>query len=341
MISIIIPLHNLGKNGDYCLKKCLDSIIAQTYTDFEVLLMENGSTDDTVDVAKEYCMQDNRFKLFILEKIGVSNARNHGISAAAGEYITFVDGDDYISEDFLESASSLFLSSDVDIIFLPWSFYYQNNNKVKNILSFSSSKVIERPKEDNKKITSFVCAKIIKSSIIKNSLLFSTDMVTAEDSLFMTEAYFKAKKIGFVHHGGGYYYTQNRKGQTTIKISIKKVNNLYSLIEKYRVIYKNYNVLNENEKILENLTVSFFVGDKFSQTDISKLSLSDLKSFLLQHKDEIIKLNIDEFNCKKWQKVWLKRIQYFTLKNKAHYFIKFMRIYRNILPKFLRKKFYD
>lgn len=236
---------------------------------------------------------------------------------------------------------SLFLSSDVDIIFLPWSFYYQNNNKVKNILSFSSSKVIERPKEDNKKITSFVCAKIIKSSIIKNSLLFSTDMVTAEDSLFMTEAYFKAKKIGFVHHGGGYYYTQNRKGQTTIKISIKKVNNLYSLIEKYRVIYKNYNVLNENENILDNLTVSFFVGDKFSQTDISKLSLSDLKSFLLQHKDEIIKLNIDEFNCKKWQKVWLKRIQYFTLKNKAHYFIKFMRIYRNILSKFLRKKFYS
>lgn len=92
---------------------------------------------------------------------------------------------------------SLFLSSDVDIIFLPWSFYYQNNNKVKNILSFSSSKVIERPKEDNKKITSFVCAKIIKSSIIKNTLLFSTDMVTGEDSLFMTEAYF-IKELAFL-----------------------------------------------------------------------------------------------------------------------------------------------
>ena len=61
---------------------------------------------------------------------------------------------------------SLFLSSDVDIIFLPWSFYYQNNNKVKNILSFSSSKVIERPKVDDKKITSFVCSKIIKNTLL-------------------------------------------------------------------------------------------------------------------------------------------------------------------------------
>lgn len=118
---------------------------------------------------------------------------------------------------------SLFLSSDVDIIFLPWSFYYQNNNKVKNILSFSSSKVIERPKEDNKKITSFVWAKIIKSSIIKNTLLFSTDMVTGEDSLFMTETYFKAKRIGFVHHGGGIIIRKIEKGRLLLKFQLKKL----------------------------------------------------------------------------------------------------------------------
>lgn len=94
MLSVVIPLHNLGYKGDYCLKMCLDSILAQTYNDYEVLLMENGSTDDTIKIAEEYCKKDNRFKLHILDTIGVSNARNKGIELAKGEYIAFIDGDD-------------------------------------------------------------------------------------------------------------------------------------------------------------------------------------------------------------------------------------------------------
>ena len=109
MVSIIIPLHNLGLKGSYCLKRCLDSILAQKYDDFEVLLMENGSSDDTVEVAKTYCQKDNRFKLHILDTIGIANARNEGLKIAAGEYVSFIDGDDAISDNFLKNTNNISL----------------------------------------------------------------------------------------------------------------------------------------------------------------------------------------------------------------------------------------
>ena len=130
MVSVIIPLHNLGSKGDYCLKKTLDSILAQTYSDYEVLLMENGSTDDTIDIAKEYCQKDSRFKLHILGTLGVSNARNKGIELATGDYISFVDGDDFISNDYLYSACSFLDSNkDVDFCVLSSEFYYVKSKK--------------------------------------------------------------------------------------------------------------------------------------------------------------------------------------------------------------------
>lgn len=337
MVSIIIPLHNLGKNGDYCLNKCLDSIMAQTYTDFEVLLMENCSSDDTVDVANTYCSKDSRFKLHILDTAGVSNARNKGIEFAKGDFITFIDGDDFVSEDYLQSASLYFNSA--DIIFLPWSFYYMPAKNIKNILSFSENKIFPRPDIDDKKLTSFICAKIIKSSITKNHLSFSTDMVISEDTLFMTEAFFNADTIACIKDGM-YFYTQNRKGQITKKAAYNLVANLFDVIEKYKNIYISHNVYEKNKDMINKMTVSFFTGENFSQTDISKLSLDDIKRFMTLHKDFILQINADNFECKKWQKVWFKRIQYFLLKDKAHYFLKFMRIYRNLLPKFIRKKLY-
>lgn len=337
MISVIVPLHNLGSKGDYCLKRCLDSLLAQTYTDFEVLLMENCSSDDTVSVAKEYCNKDKRFKLHILNTIGVSNARNKGIELAQGEYITFIDGDDFISPDYLQSAALYFNSA--DIIFLPWSFYYLPSKNTKNILSFTENSIFPRPDIDEKKLTSFICGKVIKSSIIKNHISFSNDMLIAEDTLFMTEAFFSAKIISTVKNGM-YFYTQNRKGQITKKATYNLLSNLFNVIEKYKNIYISYKVFEKNKVILDRLIVSFFIGENFSQTDISKLSTYDIKKFMALHKDFIIKINIDNSNCKKWQKVWFKRMQYFILKDKAHYFLKFMRIYRNLLPKFIRKKLY-
>lgn len=341
MISIIIPLHNLGSKGDYCLKKCLDSIIAQTYADFEVLLMENGSTDDTVDVAKKYCEKDSRFKLHVLDTIGVSNARNKGIDLSSGEYITFIDGDDFISDDYLQSASSFFNFIDIDIIFLPWSFYYQHNHKMKNNLSFNSNEISVRSNKDNKNLTKYVWAKVFKNNIIKNKIYFDKNMIVGEDSIFMTEAYFNAHKVAFSKHGT-YFYSQNRNGQTTNNLSYTKMTNLFKLIDKYENIYLKYNVFDDNKDIIELLTIVLFVGKNFAQSSLAKLSLLDINKFIHTNRDFILQMNVNDFHCKKWQKVWFRRFQK-AVKLKSAYgaiFIKFMRIYRNIFIQPFKIKWY-
>ena len=99
LISIIVPVYNTEK----FLHRCIDSILAQSYTDFELLLIDDGSKDSSGTICDEYAEKDSRVRVFHKENGGVSSARNVGLDNAWGEWITFVDSDDYIEENFLKS----------------------------------------------------------------------------------------------------------------------------------------------------------------------------------------------------------------------------------------------
>ena len=99
VISIIVPIYNAGKT----LHRCIDSILSQTYTSWELLLVDDGSTDSSGVICDEYAAQDARVRVFHKENGGVSSARNVGLDNARGEWVTFVDADDYIEENFLKS----------------------------------------------------------------------------------------------------------------------------------------------------------------------------------------------------------------------------------------------
>lgn len=101
MISVIIPVYNTDK----FLKKCLDSIINQTYIDFEVIMVDDGSTDNSANICKSFVNKDSRFKYFYKENGGSSSARNLGLRKAKGDYVAFIDSDDYIDSDYLEVLS--------------------------------------------------------------------------------------------------------------------------------------------------------------------------------------------------------------------------------------------
>ena len=111
LISVIVPVYNVE---DY-LEECLESIQQQTYTDIEVILVNDGSTDGSKEICERYCAKDNRFKLINQENQGLSEARNVGVRESIGEYIYFVDSDDVIKVDILETLFS-FMKDDVDIV---------------------------------------------------------------------------------------------------------------------------------------------------------------------------------------------------------------------------------
>ena len=102
-ISIIIPIHNVEKY----LKRCLDSVEKQIYTNLEIILINDGSTDNSLEIAEEYAKKDSRIKIYSEANHGLSAARNLGLKQVTGEYITFIDSDDYVSNDYVSYLYSL------------------------------------------------------------------------------------------------------------------------------------------------------------------------------------------------------------------------------------------
>ena len=99
MVSVIMPAYNVGQY----IGKSIESVLAQTYKNIELIVVNDGSSDATGQVVEQYCRQDARVKLLTQKNQGVSGARNNGISAACGDYISFLDGDDLWDAKFLEN----------------------------------------------------------------------------------------------------------------------------------------------------------------------------------------------------------------------------------------------
>ena len=111
-VSVIVPVYNTEKY----LNKCIDSILAQTFTDFELLLIDDGSTDNSGFICDEYAEKDKRVKVFHKENGGVSRARNLGIDNAQGEYLSFIDSDDYIRPEMYSELVAIADKFNVDLV---------------------------------------------------------------------------------------------------------------------------------------------------------------------------------------------------------------------------------
>lgn len=200
MISVIIPVYNTEKY----LRRCIDSVLASDYHDFEILLINDGSTDNSPDICREYSLKDSRIKVFHQKNQGVSAARNHGISIASGEWLIFVDSDDYITKDFLSTISNArYQNAD----FLLFDFIKSTDGPCKaaspvtpiSIRKKGMLKLLQRilvPRRlspDTNADFRSPCARAYKKSIIDQyGIRFSPRLSVGEDLLFNLEYQLKA-----------------------------------------------------------------------------------------------------------------------------------------------------
>ena len=141
-ISVIVPIYNVEKYLDECLK----SIKEQTFSDFEVIMVDDGSTDKSVEIATKYTNLDDRFNLFFKKNGGAADARNYGIEKSNGEYVAFIDSDDSIRKEFLEKLYSAIVEHNADVAVCDFRFYFINTGKTKraHILSIGNNRVYNR-----------------------------------------------------------------------------------------------------------------------------------------------------------------------------------------------------
>lgn len=187
MISLIVPIYNAAPY----IKDCLDDIKNQTSTDFEVILIDDGSTDETWRIIQEQIQGNNQFKAFHKENEGVSSARNYGLKVAKGDYICWMDVDDHITENYISDLYfSLTENPDADLIIQ--SFNRIENRRCKSVsgvrIGFYNIKEDFNLFFDGVELGNFgiSMSKLFKRSLIeKNQLRYSTNIVLGEDLDFL------------------------------------------------------------------------------------------------------------------------------------------------------------
>ena len=179
LISIIVPVFNAEK----FLKSCFDSIISQDYENWEAILVDDGSTDKSFEICKEYAEKDSRFFLIHQENKGVSSARNRGIAEAKGKFLTFIDSDDAVKENYLSYLYSLI--SKKDTVLACCSFAKEKEYDTLNIVS-KRNNAYKSLFDVKSGIQGYIGGKIIRADIVKNNnLYFDEDKKLCEDLLFL------------------------------------------------------------------------------------------------------------------------------------------------------------
>jgi glycosyltransferase involved in cell wall biosynthesis len=233
-ISIIVPVYN----AETTLQKCIDSIINQKYKDYELILVDDGSTDNSKSICDSYAQKDDRILVIHQENKGVSAARNAGLDIAKGHWISFVDSDDYIEPNFYQCD----FNDDVDLILFCIKDLDVANNSVRQSVNYSQSIQIE-----GSALKSFIdkyidtiifrapWAKLFKKELI-GSLRFCEDMKVAEDAFFVLDYLSHVHKIAQIRSGSYVFRMPLQSAACKYATPLNKVifslNNLLSVYKK-------------------------------------------------------------------------------------------------------------
>ncbi len=288
ILSVIIPAYNCQ---DY-IERTIKSILNQNFDNYELIIVDDGSTDNTLKKL-EYFSNYDHVKIFTKANGGVSDARNFGLDKVIGEYIIFIDSDDYILDGYFEYINNMIADYEIDCL-----IFNHFIGKERGVVEQSKNYQIINDEIINQKevisrfllghITNSPWDKVFKKSIVKN-IYFPKGITVGEDALFSISFFLNSSKIK-LSNKSYYVYMQDTHGVTKSAFSKKKLEDitwvmktiekkLQNQISEEKISFMIFNqmvayIINSNIKILFNSSESSFFGKK-----ISKLKIKDIKGF--------------------------------------------------------------
>ena len=270
MLSVIIPVYNVE---DY-LNECLDSVTNQTLKDMEIICIDDGSTDNSPHILKEYSKKDKRIKIITKENGGQATARNLGIKEAQGEYIAFVDSDDFIEPTMFEKLYTKAKDNNLDIAMCKIATYDNQTEEIKdNVWYYMLGVFRDFEKDifnhnDTKEFTCNIAVtpynKIYKNSLLKeNNILFPEGLIF-EDEKFFYDTYLQAKRVSIVDEFL-YYYRINRKGSTVDTIKDNDFSDIVPISKLIRETFKETDNYEDYKILLSNRFIHLQLA-RFTQT---------------------------------------------------------------------------
>ena len=287
-ISVIVPVYNV----EAYLERCVESILHQTYTNFELILINDGSTDSSGQICDDLAYQYENIKVYHIENAGVSNARNIGIQLATGVWITFVDSDDFVTKDYLATLASAVEGGNVGFVIAP--LHHIKNGIVTDLPPYSGRKELWSTEETMKellmttKTSFFPVAKLFKGDLLVDEK-FNTDYHLAEDALFLTELLLKTR-CSSVFIDKPIYYYDHREGSATTSVN----RYVFDTIEVYKNIIAQVSQVFPNLKYeLKNRECWSYITvyDKiiFTSSEQYQKEKVELRTWIIQHRHEIWK----------------------------------------------------
>lgn len=265
LISIVVPVYNVE---DY-LEKCLNSIINQDLKSYEVILVNDGSTDKSGDICDTYSQKYSAIKVIHTKNRGQSAARNKGIIESRGEYLFFLDSDDYYIERSISKFQEVITKDrSVDLVLGKINTFYEGTDKVhsktsyKNILKVNGldgESALRYLVKTNQFVISPYSFMVKRKLLIDNKVFFREDLRCAEDIIFTPKIYFLANHVRAIE---GYFvmYRKNRVGQITQKFNPSKGNIVLEIFDNWIKDVDTWNINSSTKKMFKRYIGNLYVS---------------------------------------------------------------------------------
>ena len=274
-ISIIVPVYNV----EAYLERCVESILKQTYTNLEILLVNDGSTDKSGELCDKLALRDHRIRVIHKENGGLSDARNRGIDEASSNLIGFIDSDDYIDEDMYETLYRQMVASKAD---LSMCGHYDVYHQIPELMPEEAIKMVMEAK-----ILSVTAVNKLYKKALFEQLRFRIGKI-AEDAFIMVDLIHQCSKIVATNEKK-YYYVHRENSITTQKFSLKFLNVIEAYEQNAKIISENYPDLYDVAIMRLNWAYFYVLDRLLVDNDFKDKVLEDrLISYLKKNKKSIL-----------------------------------------------------